>query len=148
MLMRRTSAIFFRIFRPYPCPGMRYEVGKTWFGHWSYELIFKLTESGDDSFNRSYVRISGIFSEFSLHTFFRKKKKKKEGRNFNTFLKYDMNRKIKKNSSVLLSSTVEQVTFRWTPFCSTPDIVYFPKFKSRFLHLKSHSWTRVWTENA
>jgi len=34
ILIRRMSGIFFR-FSVHACPGMRYEVGKTWFGQWS-----------------------------------------------------------------------------------------------------------------
>ena len=117
---------FFRIFRLYPAPRMRFEVEKTWDWNlsikkiaipwilsnrirwkmngstdaieknvqneiwtwknvirtWSYDLIFQLTEQEDDSFNRSYlVEYMELFTEFFVHTFFRKKIKS----NFNTF---------------------------------------------------------------
>jgi len=68
---------FFTIFHPHPCPGMRYEVGKDVISTMRYDLIFQLTESGDDSFNRCYlVEYLKFFSEFFVHTCCRKKKLK------------------------------------------------------------------------
>ena len=76
-LMSRTSGCFFRIFRPHPCPGMRYEVGKTWLEQCLYDLIFLLMESGDDLFNRSYlVGYLEFFQDFSFTYLLHKKKLK------------------------------------------------------------------------
>ena len=60
-----------------------------------------------------------------------------------TFDFHDMNRKF-----FFWVGPIGRVIFRWTPPRSTHKMVYFWKFKSRFLHLKSHFWTGLWTENS
>jgi len=126
------SIFFFRIFRPRPCPEMRYEVAKMWFRQWPYDLISQLTESGDYSFYRAHlVEYLEFFAEFFVHPCFRRKTNSNSNtltneiqENFSIFL--NMNRKFWEKFKTFFSIVyVERVIFRPIAFNRTLEIAIF-----------------------